>query len=315
MELRHLRYFVAVAEARHMTRAAERLGIQQPPLSQQIKALESELGFELFRRHPRGVELTAGGRAYLPEARAILASVHVAAIKATRAAKGLQGSIAVGVTSSAAAHPLISQTIRAYRESYPDVNFDLSNGNAAELTEEVADGRLQAAFLRAPVARPANVVFHHMLNEEMLLILPIGHSLTGTRTGVGTPRIALKSIADEPLVLVRRPGAPGLYANLLQACRHLGFTPRIAAEVPHMLLNISFVAAGVGISVVPASMRGILHDKVVYCRISGADPALVAPITLVYRADEESPTAKNFLRLTIQPEHGREAARPSRRQR
>lgn len=299
MELRHLRYFVAVAEARHMTRAAERLGIQQPPLSQQIKVLEAELGLELFKRHPKGVELTAGGRAYLPEARAILASVEVAGIKAARAAKGLHGSISVGVTSSAATHPLIPQIIRAYRLAYPDVNIDLSDGNAAELTEEVEHGRLHAAFLRAPVARPQKLVFHHLLNEEMLLILPVGHSLIETKSSVGAPRIALKSIAGEPLVLVRRPGAPGLYENLLQACRHAGFIPKIAAEVQHMLLNISFVAAGVGVSIVPASLRGILHDKVVYCRLLGAKPVLVAPIMLVCSADEASPTAKNFVQLAI----------------
>ncbi len=315
MELRHLRYFVAVAETRHMTRAAERLGIQQPPLSQQIKALEAELGFELFRRHPKGVELTAGGRAYLPEPRAILASLNIAAAKAARAAKGLHGSISVGVTSSAATHPLIPQIIRAYRETYPDVNIDLSDGNAAELTEEVEDGRLHAAFLRAPVARPAKLLFHHLLNEEMLLILPVGHALIGTKTRVETPRITLKSIANEPFVLVRRPGAPGLYANLLQACQRAGYNPKIAAEVGHMLLNISFVAAGLGVSVVPASMRGILHDKVVYCRLDGTESALVAPITLVCRADEESPTAKNFIQLAIQPGQDREQVHTSRRRR
>ena len=315
MELRHLRYFVAVAEARHMTRAAERLGMQQPPLSQQIKMLESELGFALFRRHPKGVELTTGGIAYLPEARAILASVDIAAAKAARAAQGLHGSISIGVTSSAAAHPLIPQIIRAYRKAYPDVNIDLSDGNAAELTEAVEAGRLHSAFLRAPVARPVKLVFHHLLNEEMLLILPAGHALTGTKTQTDTPRVALKSIANEPFVLVRRPGAPGLYANLLQACQRAGFNPKVAAEVPHMLLNISFVAAGVGVSVVPASMRGILHDKVVYCRLLGPEPALVAPITLVCRSDEESPAAMNLIGLALHPERDREQVRPSRRRR
>ncbi|MFN0100998.1 MAG: LysR family transcriptional regulator [Bryobacteraceae bacterium] len=305
MELRHLRYFVAVAEARHMTRAAERLGMQQPPLSQQIKALEAELGCELFRRHPKGVELTAGGKAYLPEARAILASVEMAAAKAARAAEGLHGSISIGVTSSAATHSLIPQIIRAYRAAYPDVNIDLSDGNAAELTEEVEDGRLHAAFLRAPVANPPKLVFHHLLDEEMLLILPMGHALLGAKSGAAIPRIPLKSIAGEPLVLVRRPGAPGLYADLLVACKNAGFVPKIAAEVQHMLLNISFVAAGMGVSVVPASLRGILHDKVVYCRVLGARPSLVAPITLVCRANEESPAASNFIRLAIQPGQAR----------
>lgn len=300
MELRHLRYFVAVAEARHMTRAAERLGMQQPPLSQQIKALEAELGFELFLRHPKGVELTAGGKSFLPDARAILASVDMAAAKAARAAQGLHGSISIGVTSSAAAHPLIPQLIRAYRAAYPDVNIDLTDGNAAELTEEVEDGRLHAAFLRAPVASPPTLVFHHLLDEEMLLILPMGHKLIGAKSGAAIPRIALKSIAGEPLVLVRRPGAPGLYADLLVACKNAGFVPKIAAEVQHMLLNISFVAAGMGVSVVPASLRSILRDNVVYCRILGARPVLVAPITLACRANEESPAASNFIRLAIQ---------------
>ena len=177
------------------------------------------------------------------------------------------------------------------------------------------DGRLHAAFLRAPVARPSKLLFHHLLDEEMLLILPAGHPLTATRSNVKTPRIALKSIANEPLVLVRRPGAPGLYANLLQACQQAGFIPKIAAEVQHMLLNISFVAAGMGVSVVPASLRGILNDKVVYCRIIGAVPALIAPITLVCRDDEESPAARNFVRLATTPGHARERARRSRRQR
>ena len=174
---------------------------------------------------------------------------------------------------------------------------------------------MHAAFLRAPVARPSKLIFHHLLNEEMLLILPVGHALTGAKTGAETPRIELKSIANDPLVLVRRPGASGLYANLLQACRHAGFIPKIAAEVQHMLLNISFVAAGMGVSVGPASLRGILHDRVVYCRLLGAEPALVAPITLVCRCDEESPAASNFIRLAIQPEPDRGPARPSRRRR
>jgi DNA-binding transcriptional LysR family regulator len=297
MELRHLRYFLAVAEARHMTRAAERLGIQQPPLSQQIKALEAELGCELFQRHPKGVELTAGGKAFLPEARAILARLEVAVAKAALAAQGLEGSIAVGVTSSAATHPLIPRIINTYRETYPNVKLILSDGSAADLSEAMAEGRLHAAFLRAPVTRSPQLTFHHLLDEEMLLILPAGHRLLDRETGAAMPRIPLRSIAGEPLILVRRPGAPGMYSNLLEACQHAGFTPKIAAEVERMLPAISFVAAGVGVSAVPASMLGVLKDQVVYCHVTDSARALVAPLTLMCRADEESPTAGNLVRM------------------
>lgn len=297
MELRHLRYFLAVAEARHMTRAAERLGIQQPPLSQQIKALEAELGCKLFQRHPKGVELTAGGKAFLPEARAILARLEVAVAKAGLAARGLEGSIAVGVTSSAATHPAIPRIINTYRETYPNVKLILSDGSAADLSDAMEEGRLHAAFLRAPVTRSSRLTFHHLLDEEMLLILPAGHRLLGGETGADMPRIPLRSIAGEQLILVRRPGAPGMYSNLLEACQHAGFTPKIAAEVERMLPAISFVAAGVGVSAVPASMLGVLRDTVVYCHLIDSGRALVAPLTLMCRADEESPTASNLVRM------------------
>lgn len=301
MELRHLRYFMAVAEAGHFTRAAERLGMQQPPLSQQIKALETELGFDLFSRHPKGAELTVAGTVFLQEASAILASVEVAAGRATRAAQGLEGAIAIGLTSSCAAHPYIPELIRRYRAAYPGVALEFNEGNAAELTEAVEQGKIQLAFLREPVARPPTVAFHQLLEEEMLLVLPRGHRLLarhkcGPKSGP-MPRIALRALADESFILVRRHGAPGMYSKLLQACERVGFTPRVALEVERMLTNISLVAAGVGISAVPASMQDFHRDSVVYCRIGGARPALVAPITLLHRQHEASPAAQNFLRL------------------
>jgi DNA-binding transcriptional LysR family regulator len=280
-----------------MTRAAERLGIQQPPLSQQIKALELELGCELFQRHTKGVELTEGGKAFLPEARAILARLEAAAVKAVQAAQGLEGTIAVGVTSSAATHPIVPRIIRAYRDAYPKVNLLLSDGSAADLSEAMEESRLHAAFIRAPVTLSPTLVYHQLLTEELLLIVPVGHPLVGVQTRSGMPAIALSSVAAEPLILVRRPGAQGMYSNLLQACQHVGATPRIAAEVERMLPAISFVAAGVGISAVPASMRGVLEDKVVYCRILEAAPALSAPLTLACRADEVSPAASNLVRI------------------
>jgi DNA-binding transcriptional LysR family regulator len=296
MELRHLRYFVAVAEEAHMTRAAARLGIQQPPLSAQIKALEKDIGVVLFTRHPRGVALTAGGSALLPAARSILASVERARLHVVHSAEGMEGNVCVGFTTSVAAHSFSSDVIRAYRRAYPRVSLDLRESNAAELTQLTARGEMHVALLRLPVAKPPELVFAQLLDEEMLLVLPRDHALLAPRRGRAVTHVTLASLAREPFVLVRRPGAPGMYADLLQACYAAGFTPQIAAEVDHMLTNINLVAAGIGVSVVPASMRGFRRDCVAYCRLDDA-PGLRAPITLAYRAGNRNPAAANFIAL------------------
>lgn len=295
MELRHLRYFIVVAEELNFTRAAERLGMQQPPLSLQIRALEQELGFDLFRRHPKGADLTAGGEVFLQEARAILDSVGKAAARAARAANGSEGSISVGFTSSAAAHPLIPQIVRAYRAAKPGVTLEFKEGNAIELTDAVAAGKLDIGFLRVPVSRPAGLAFHRLLEEEMLLVLPTGHALLRKHTGVSLPVISLQSLRDEQFILVRKHGAPGMYSNLIDACERAGFTPNIAIEVDRMLTNISLVAAGVGVSAVPASMQGFHENTVVYCRIQDGGPELGAPLTLVCQEASGAPAVQHFL--------------------
>ena len=313
MELRHLRYFVVVAEEGHFTRAAERLGMQQPPLSQQIRGLEEELGFALFRRHPKGASLTAGGEAFLAEARAILASVDLAVVRAAQASKGTVGQLSVGFTSSAAAHPFIPKIMRAYREAWPDVAVDFREGNAAELSDALAAGKLDVALLRRPVSRPDGVSFDCLLEEELLLVLPVGHpALPRTRTNTPTrtitstptaarpralPQVALSALRDERFILVRRSGAPGMYANLVQACVEAGFVPNVTIEVERMLTNISLVAAGAGVSAVPASMQGFHADNVVYCSIKNAPPALRAPLTLAWRAEGMAPTLRHFIAL------------------
>ena len=299
MELRHLRYFIVVAEEGHFTRAAERLHMQQPPLSQQIRALEQELGFELFRRHPKGAALTAGGEVFLHEARAILASVEMAAARAARASNGAEGQLSIGFTSSAAAHPLIVNVMRGYRENWPDVNLSFREGNAAELTEAVAREQLDVAFLRRPVSRPPGLAFHTLLEEELLLVLPVGHPALAGQEGTARPAIALTALRDERFILVRRSGAPGMYANLVEACVQAGFVPNVAIEVERMLTNISLVAAGAGVSAVPASMQGFHSGSVVYCHIRDATPGLGAPLTLVCREAQRTPTAQRFLELCL----------------
>jgi DNA-binding transcriptional LysR family regulator len=297
MELRHLRYFLAVAEERHMTRAAVRLGLQQPPLSQQIRALENELGTRLFTRLPRGVELTAAGEAFREEAQTVLSAVERARARARAAAVGQRGRISIGLTTSASLHPAVTRTLRAYADSHAAVSLDLHASSAAGLTEALLRQDVQVAIIRAAVARPADLIFRELSRENMLIALPAGHRLIrSTASGANAP-IALKALAGERLILVRRHAAPGMYSNVIDACHKAGFEPLVVAEVEQMLTSINMIAAGVGISLMPASMREIRQEGIAYCPVLDA-PSLVAPLTLVYRRGEVRPIVTDFIELS-----------------
>src|SRR6516162_8401940 len=165
MELRHLRYFIAVAEEKHITRAAERLGMQQPPLSQQIRALERELDVQLFRRRPRGVELTTAGSTLLTEALAILSHLDHAFAATKRTARGEQGRVVVGFTSSAPFHPFVPRIIRAYRETFPLVALTLEEGGTMELIDDLREERVDVAFIRTAIANQEGLVVTPLLKE------------------------------------------------------------------------------------------------------------------------------------------------------
>ncbi len=295
MDIRQLRYFVAVAEAGHMTRAAAQLGIQQPPLSQQIRALEAALGTQLFRRHPKGVALTDSGRLFHGEARRILADMSALEALMARVAKGLVGTLSVGFTSSAAAHAFTPETLRAWRGLYPGIELVLAEHNAAEITEAVVSRRLHCGFLRVPVARPPGVLLETLLTEPVVVAVPIDHRLARGAAARRAP-LAPRELGDENLILVRRPGAPGLYANLLSICAAAGARPKVVAEVERMMTSLNLVAAGAGITVVPASMQGA-HPHAIAYRPLRRDVRLDAPITLVYREGEMNRSVATFVSL------------------
>jgi DNA-binding transcriptional LysR family regulator len=298
MELRHLRYFLAVAEERHITRAAARLGLQQPPLSQQIHALEKELGTKLFTRLPRGVELTPAGEGFLEEARALLSGVERAIVRARASALGQRGRISIGLTTSASLHPGVTRMLRAYAEGHAAVALDLHAGSAAGLTEALLRGDVQAAIIRAAVARPADLVFTELAREEMLLALPADHHLVKRAASGENAPVPLRALAGERMILVRRHAAPGMYANVVDACHKCGFDPLVIAEVEQMLISINLVAAGVGISLVPASLREVRQDGIAYCPIRDA-PSLIAPLTLVYRRGESRSIVTDLIALCV----------------
>lgn len=295
MDLRQLRYFVTVAEAGHMTRAAALLGMQQPPLSQQIKALEQQLGLALLHRHPKGVSLTDAGRQFLDEAKRLLRDFADMRDRMARLAGGQHGLLRIGFTSSAAAHAFTPAVLRACRSEQPGIALTMTEDNAAGLIDAVAKARLHCGFLRVPVAQPEGLSFETLLTEPALLALPLDHRLAGVPRATTTP-VPLAELDGEDLILVRRPGAPGLYANLLALCEREGVRARSLVEVDRMMMNLNLVAAGAGITVVPASMRGVHAHSIVFRPLRKL-ARLEAPLTLAYRThDQEGPTA-TFLAL------------------
>lgn len=288
MDLRLLRYAVAVADAGHITRAAETLGIAQPPLTRQIRNLEAELGVQLFHRIPRGVELTEAGAVFVAEARELLAQAAELPAIARRAARGEEGRIAVGYTSSATFNPFVPRQIRAFRRAWPGVGIVLEEDATRAMVQALREDRLDAAFIRSTTADLTGLTVEPLLEEPMILALPSDH-IYGWRSAA----VDLSDLAAETFILYRRPAGQGLYDAIIAACLEAGFSPNVAQEAPRLPSTLSLVAAGLGVSIVPASMRHLNVDGVAYLDISSA-PGLVAPLLLATRKSERSVIVQRF---------------------
>jgi DNA-binding transcriptional LysR family regulator len=289
MELRHLRYFVAVAEERNFTRAAERVGIGQPPLSQQIKSLERELAVELFVRTPHGAELTHAGEAFLVEAQRVLNGADHAARVAQRAARGESGQIRVGFTGSAAFNPLVPNLIRRYTHRYPAVSLTLEEANTPALLERLAEDRLDAVFFRPGQTLPEGVAVHRFPDEPMKIVLPSTHPLAGRR------RISLTALADDAFVIVPAPAGIALHGEIARACAEAGFSPRLAQPAPQLSSVVNLVAAGLGVSIVPAAIAQVHVKGVRYLDVAGG--SLRARLALGWREGETSATVRQFAEM------------------
>lgn len=275
IELRKLNAFVAVAEELHITRAAIRIGMQQPPLTRLIKALELDLGTALFRRHARGVSLTEAGAVLLEEARVILARSHALPDLVRGVARGERGRLAIGFTSSAALHPAVPAALRRFRERYPGVSLTLEEAGTPELVEGLAREELDAAFLRSPAGKPKGLSLDFVLDEPMVVAMPTNHPLARPRN----QKLGLEMLRMEHFVLYRRRAGPGLYDAIVSACQRAGFSPTIVQEAPRLPSTLSLVEAGIGISLIPASMQR-LGGESICCRSLGKAYGLSAPLHL-----------------------------------
>jgi DNA-binding transcriptional LysR family regulator len=289
MELRHIRYFLAVAEEGNFTRAAAKLGIGQPPLSQQIRDMEREIGASLFHRVPHGAELTAAGMAFLPEAKAAVVAAEKAKLAAQRATRGETGRLTLGFTASSAFNPAVSGTIRRFRHQWPDVGLSLTEMNSNWLMEKLMREEIDAAFIRPGLEDPKDVRLKRLTDEPMLVALPAHHALARHQ------RVPLGALAGEPFILFPRTVGLSLYDDIVAACRAAGFELVVTQEAPQIPSVVNLVAADLGVSIVPASIAQIALDGVAYRPIEG--PPLVARLGLAILKAQRSPVAANLMSL------------------
>lgn len=256
IELRHLRYFTAVAEELHFGRAAERLGIAQPPLSQQIKSLETLVGYALFERRPQ-VRLTTAGEALLEVARRTLAQVEEGLELTRRAGRGEAGRITVGFAASILTTAL-PEILRTYREQFPGIELRLRELSSAAQAEALADGSIDVGFVREAVTQSSDLVCEPILREEFVAVLPPAHPLGEHK------ELPLNDIAEEPFVHFPRAVAPALFDQIADACGRAGFRPRVVQEAQEWLTILGLVEAGLGVSLVPASFCRLRWGGVQY---------------------------------------------------
>ncbi|MEG4013016.1 MULTISPECIES: LysR family transcriptional regulator [unclassified Microcoleus] len=289
MELRHLRYFIAVAEELNFTRAAEKLHMAQPPLSQQIQHLEAELGFQLFRRTKRTVQLTAAGQVFFEESQKIMQQVDRAIQLGRQTSRGELGQLTVGFVSSAA-HNVVPPILQAFRTRCRAVKLELHELTTNEQLQRLREGRIDIGFVRPPVEEDginSEIVFR----EPLMVALPETHPLTDR------PYVELRELSGEPFILFGRSQAPGLYDAIVSLCQQAGFSPIAGQEAIQMQTIISLVAAEMGVAIVPASMQNFQRRGVVYKSLP--ESTCMVAIALIWR---NHPTAavQRFLEVVRQ---------------
>jgi DNA-binding transcriptional LysR family regulator len=294
MELRHLRYFVALAEELHFGRAAQRLGISQPPLSQQIQALERTLDALLFARTNRRVELTEAGRAFLVEARATLDQAERATAIVGRAQRGEVGEIKIGFTPSAALIAPFAKTILAFRKRWPGVRLVLEERVTMDQIDAMVERRSQIGFIRSPgiPELPDSIAAVELYREPLAAFMRADHRLAAGRK---SRTIAVSALASEPFVFFPRGLGTSLYDQVMTLCRRAGFSPRIEQEARANATILGLVAAGLGVSLLPESLQRVAAKSVACRGLSAVDAR--SSIWLVHLRRDESPACRVFVAL------------------
>ncbi|MBF2028304.1 MAG: LysR family transcriptional regulator [Oscillatoriales cyanobacterium C42_A2020_001] len=286
MELRHLRYFVAVAEELHFNRAAERLHIAQPPLSQQIKQLEAELGVELFyRRTKRQVQLTEAGQVFLQATYRILTQVEQAISDTQRAGRGETGTLIIGFTSTVV-YDILPAILSQYRQQFPNVNLVLQELTTTQQEESLQNHQIEVGFCHPPL-KENSLELEQILREPLVVAVAETHPLACETT------ISIDSLANESFILFPRHLGPGFYDQIVSFCQQANFSPKVVQEAVQMQTIIGLVSANIGVAFVPASLQNLRRSGVTYKPLQGETPHV--EVAIAWRSDNITPVLREFL--------------------
>ncbi|SHI87726.1 transcriptional regulator, LysR family [Roseomonas rosea] len=288
LELRHLRYFLAVAEELNFGRAAERLGIAQPGLSQQVRALEDIIGTPLLDRTRRAVRLTLAGELLAGEARATLARAEAAMLAARRAGRGEVGRLAIGYVASAAYTGVLTSMLGAFREASPEVELGITEMAMQEQLAAMAADRLDVAFIRPPVSLPPGVTSFPVLQEPVAIALPASHPLAAREA------VPLEELSAETFITPHHGAGVSFHRHTMAACQLAGFQPRLGPQGRDFMTIASMAAVGLGVALVPRSVGCIQLPGVAYRPLAG--PGIMAELAVAHRRSEPSPAARRFIR-------------------
>lgn len=287
MDLRHLRYFVAVAEERSFLRASERLHISQPPLSTQIKDLERTVGATLFERSSRGVNLTSAGTAFYTEAVAILARLEHAKIAVSRVAHGEQGNLNLGFVPFAD-YSVLPSTLCHFKNQFPSIDVQLHQLDADAQLRELEAENIDVGMTTAPVDG-SRLAFTTLHEEGLVLAVP-----ESRRFSEKSNATSLENFARERFVMTPRSLAPGLHDLAITFCKEVGFVPMVSQYANHLQTVIGLVSSGLGVALVPKSMQNYQRSGVSYLLPKERSPQL--RLGLCHREQDQNPVVQTFLK-------------------
>jgi DNA-binding transcriptional LysR family regulator len=288
LDFRRLYYFVVVAEELHFTRAAERLHIAQPPLSYQIQQLERELGVQLFERTRHHVQLTDAGQVLLEAARRIFGQVEQTVYAVRRVGQGEVGFLTVGFIPSAS-NNILPSILQAFRQRFPDVQLFLKELTPDQVVRGLHDQQIDVGLLYLPLD-DSELNTQAILREPLLAVLPSTHAQAAQ------PEVALRALSEECFIVPSRYVAvPGLFSHIMEACRQAGFTPKVVEQAWLMQTIIGLVGANMGVALVPASVRNLHREGVIYKPLQ--DVSTEVAMGVIWRQDEELPVLQRFLQV------------------